>query len=256
MISQRHIWGTCLLCALPVAVGQTVASSSEGALDVCRRLVNEAREVDRVLRTVSDRESGMSAAEDLRKRMESLRRGAELLERLPMDRAEDLRMLEQLMRDLTHITQGYMPVVQRLVEVNAYGADELISLFAFYRMCGLASSVQPAETPLVREYVVWCDAIDDMLYLLRRAQDAATAAAVISELSAVCGKVERKADMIDVMQQGLSPLQLESERVPRERLQRLRAEVRQELRRLQSCSSYGVNALQALLPECGRACRG
>ena len=256
MISQRHIWGTCLLCALPVAVGQTVASSSEGALDVCRRLVNEAREVDRVLRTVSDRETGVAAAAELRRLMESLHKGADLLESLPMNRAEELRELEQLMRDLTHITQGYMPVVQRLNEVNAYGAEELMSLFVFYKMNAQPANGQTVETPLVREYAAWCDSIDDILYLLRRAQDAATAAAAVSKLSAACVKAERKAVAVESLQHGLSPLQLESERVPAERLQRLRAELRSELRRLQSCACHGVTSLQELLPACGRACRG
>ena len=87
MISQRHIWGTCLLCALPVAVGQAAAAPVESAMEVCRMLVNEAREVDRVLRTVSDRETGVAAAAELRTRMEAMRKGVELLESLPMNRA-------------------------------------------------------------------------------------------------------------------------------------------------------------------------
>ncbi len=219
-------------------------------------LVNESREVDRVLRTVSDRESGVAAATELRTRMESLRKGAEQLGRLPLETAEDLRMLEQLMRDLTHVTQGYMPVVQRLTEVNAYGADELISLFVFYKMIVQTGSTQVSETPLVREYTGWCDSIDDMLYILRRVQDAASASAVVSELSSACSRAERRAEQIEEMQHGLSPQQLESERVPMERLQTLRAELRMELRRLQSVNCYGVQALQELLQRCSRACRG
>lgn len=218
-------------------------------------LVNEAREVDRVLRTVSDRETGVAAAAELRTRMEAMRKGAELLESLPMNRAEDLRMLEQTMRDLTHLTQGYMPVVQRLNEVNAYGAEELISLFVFYKMSSQTASGQSEETPLARVYAGWCEAIDDMLYLLRRAQDAATAAAVVDELSAACTKAERRAGTIERMQQGLSPQQLESEQLPVERLQQLRAELRMELRRLQSCACFGVSALQDLLQVCSRVCR-
>ena len=255
MISQRHKWVTCLLCALPVTVGHAVAAPVESALDVCRGLVNEAREVDRVLRTVSDRESGVAAAAELRTRMESLRKGAELLGRLPMDKAEELRLLEQLMRDLTHVTQGYMPVVQRLNEVNAYGADELISVFVFYKMIGPVAGGQSAETPLVREYAGWCDAIDDMLYLLRRAQDVSTATAVGAELSAACDKAERRAEQVESLQHGLSPQQLESERVPLARLQTQRAELRMELRRLQGVNCFGVTGLQNLLQRCSRSCR-
>ena len=249
MISLRNISGVCLLCALPV-----VAAPAPSAVEVARRLVEGAREVDRVLRTVSDRETGVAAAAELRKRMEQLRSEAEQLGRLPMDKAEDLRALEQLMRDLTHVTQGYIPVVQRLVEVNAYGAEELISLFTFYKMSAAGGNAA-GETPLVRAYTGWCEAIDDMLYLLRRAQDAATAAAIVADLSAVVGKVERLAEQTEGLQQGLSPQQLESERVPMARFQSLRGEVRAELRRLQSAQSYGVSGLQELLARCSRACR-
>jgi transposase-like protein len=58
------------------------------------------------------------------------------------------------------------------------------------------------------------------------------------------------------MQQGLSPRQVESERVPRERLQVQRAELRMELHRLKSAECYGEPRLLQLLQECMRACRG
>lgn len=256
MVPLRHIWCACLWCALPVVVGQAEASPEAGAVQTARQLVNEAREVERLLRTVSDRESGMAAAAELRTRMEALRKGAEQLGRLPLEKAEDMRLLEEAMRDLTHVTLSYTPVVQRLNEVNAYGAEELISLFVFYKMIVQADNGQSAETPLVREYSGWCDAIEDMLYLLRRAQDAASAASIVPELASACAKAERRAQTIESMQQGLSPRQVESERVPRERLQVQRAELRMELHRLKSAECYGEPRLLQLLQECMRACRG
>ena len=59
MSSARHVLGMSLLCVLPVAVGQTVVA--ENAVDMCRKLVQDSREVERLLRTVSDHESGKAA---------------------------------------------------------------------------------------------------------------------------------------------------------------------------------------------------
>lgn len=254
MMSLSQIWGFALLSTLPVAVGQTV--QQEGALELCRRLVDESREVDRLLRTVSDRESGLAAAAELRGKMEFLQQGAGQLGQLPLESAESARRLEQLMRDMTHITQGYMPVVQRLVEVNAYGAEELLRLFQFYKMSapGAAGAPQGADSLLVRCYNEWCDGIDDMLYLLRRVQDASMARKTVTgELATAAARVERIAAEAGELQSGLSPLQLESELLPAARLQRLREELRVEALRLQNAGYYGQPQLNDQLERCLRA---
>lgn len=252
MRSRCHILCLCLLCALPLVAGRSVAS--ESAVDVCRKLVEESREVGRVLRTVSDRESGAAAAADLRARMEYMRKATEQLGRLPVGGAEEARMFEQLMRDLTHITQGNMPVVQRLVEVNAYGADELIALFQYYKMSSQTSPAlgQSVESPLVQAYTEWCEALEDALFALRRVQNAETAASVAAELPALLHKIERKAEKAEKMQSGLSPQQVESERVPMERLQRLRDEMRAETQRLRDSGAYGIAPMLGLLESCAR----
>lgn len=255
MRSQYHISGLCLLCALPLVVGE--AAAAEHAVDVCRQLVQESREVDRLLRTVSDRESGAAVAADLQGRMEYLRKATEELGRLPVGSAEEARALEQMMRDLTHITQGYMQVVQLLREVNAYGADELISLFQYYKM-GASDSVTSelqSETLLVRAYTEWCDAIDDVLYALRRVQSAETAAAVAGELPALVRKMESKAAMAESLQQGLSPQQIEAERVPMERLKRIRDEFRSESQRIRSAQYFGSDLVRDGLEACQRTLR-
>lgn len=235
--------------------GRSVAS--ESAVDVCRKLVEESREVGRVLRTVSDRESGAAAAADLRARMEYMRKATEQLGHLPVESAEEARALEQMMRDLTHITQGYMPVVQRLAEVNAYGADELIALFQYYKMSSEvpASFERTIESPLVHAYTEWCDSIEDMLFSLRRVQNAESAAASVAELTAALRKAELRAAQVESLQNGLSPQQVESERVPVDRIQRLRSELRTELQRLLSADCFQSGALRQLVDSCSRAAR-
>ena len=254
MTTRYHIWAMCLLSALPVFA----AAPQEGALELCRRLVEESREVDRLLRTVSDRESGQAAAAELRSKMEFLQQGAGKLSQMPLSGAEAARQLEQLMRDLMHITQGYMPVVHRLVEVNAYGSEDLIQVFQFYKIsAAAAASVTPSsDSLLVRRCNEWCDSLDDMLYILRRVQSLDSARAVVSgELSGVIARVNRIAGEVESLQLGLSPQQLESEPLPKARLRLLRGELRSEVLRLQKAGCYGAAQLTPLLEACLKAAR-
>lgn len=244
----------CLLSALPVFA----AEQQGGALELCRRLVDESREVDRLLRTVSDRESGQTVAAELHSKMEFLQQGAGQLSQMPLSGAEAARQLEQLMRDLMHVTQGYMPVVHRLVEVNAYGSDELLSLFQFYKMsaAAAANAARSGESLVVRSCNEWCDSIDDMLYQLRRVQDSATAQAVAGgELVSLIRRVERLAEDVESQQLGLSPQQLESEPLPKTRLKFLQGEVRNEVLRLQKAGCYGAAQLTPMLDACLKAAR-
>ena len=252
---MHHITGLALLCVLPVAVGQPEPAPENAAMEICRNLVNDALEVDRLLRTVSDKESGIAAAAQLRTLMERMRQAAERLGRLPLESTEAARLLVQTMRDLTHVTQGYMPVVQLLTEVNAYGADELLDLFRFYKMSapdGAANRVAD-ESPLVRSYVDWCDSIDDVLYLLRRVQNPDTAAAISADLRNALQKCDARYAQVERLRGGLSPQQQESEQVPVERLLRLRTELRGEIARIRTAGCYGVEALNSLLDACNQA---
>ncbi len=244
----------CLLSALPVFA----AEQQGGALELCRRLVEESREVDRLLRTVSDRESGQAVAAALRSKMEFLQQGAGQLSQMPLSGAEAARQLEQLMRDLMHVTQGYMPVVHRLVEVNAYGSEELLSLFQFYKMsaAAAANAARSGESLVVRSCNEWCDSIDDMLYQLRRVQDFATAQTVAGgELVSLIRRVERLAEDVESQQLGLSPQQLESEPLPKARLKFLQGELRNEVLRLQKAGCYGAAQLTPMLEACLKAAR-
>ena len=254
MTTRYHTWAMCLLSALPVLA----AEQQGGTLELCRRLVDESREVDRLLRTVSDRESGQAVAAQLRSKMEFLQQGAGQLSQMPLSGAEAARQLEQLMRDLMHVTQGYMPVVHRLVEVNAYGSEELLSLFQFYKMsaAAAANAARSGESLVVRSCNEWCDSIDDMLYQLRRVQDSGTAQAVAGgELVSLIRRVERLAVDVESQQLGLSPQQLESEPLPKTRLKFLQGEVRNEVLRLQKAGCYGAAQLTPLLEACLKAAR-
>lgn len=253
MNRPHYILGLCMLCALPVVVAAQ-DTPAEQAEEIGRRLVSASQEVGRLLRTVSDRESGEAVASQLKSKMEYLRKTTEQLSRLPLRSPEDARALERSMRDLMHITQGYMPVVQRLQEVNAYGSDGLMAVFQFYRMgqSDSQNSAQQEENPLVRASHDWCDSVDDMLYTLRRVQDAQTAAAAAPELPALISRVEERAVVVKAQRSGLSRQQMESEWIPTERMNRLREELRRELRRILEKDAYGETWLREQLESCAK----
>lgn len=255
MTTLRHILWVCPLCALPVAVGQVEGVAN--APDLCCRLVEKSREVDRLLRTVSDQESGNKAAAELKPMMEYLHREIGRLSQLPIESAEAARTLEQSMRDLMHITQGFMPVVQRLNEVNAYGAEELMQLFRFYKMNTPSSLVSDRrdETPLVRNYGEWGDSMDDVVYLMRRVSDHDSAAALMPDIQGAVQRMEDRAAQVDRLQNEMNPHQMEAERLPMERMMRLNSELRAEVERLQKVQGYGVAGMKPLLERCSRASR-
>lgn len=253
-MNLRSIGGLALLCVLPVAVGQ-VESAPATPEAICRELLLATQEVDRLLRTVSDQESGRKVAEELKPRLEFMRCETERLSQLPLETPEAIRTLEQAMRDLMHITQGYMPVLQRLHEVNAYGAEELMQLFRFYKMNAprpLAGE-RREESPLLRAYGEWCDCLDDVVYLLRRMSDAESAAAARPDLQAALQRAEERAAQVGQLQKEAPS---HSESMPLNRLLRLRAELRAELQRLQPDRGFGVDGVPELLERAARLAQG
>ena len=253
---QHHMWGFCLVSVLPVAVGQVVAESAEGLQQICDRLVNTAREVERQLRTVSDHESGVAAAGELKPLLEYMHQEMGRLSQQPVAAPEDARTLERAMRDLMHITQVYMGVVQRLHEVNAYGAEELMQLFRFYKMSTPSSLMAERrdETPQERAYGEWCDALDDVLYLLRRVNDAESASRLMAELQSTVNRAERRASQVEGLQNEAA--QLSVGRASLERFMRLRTELNRELERLRQAQQYGVDSLEPVLTACARLVQG
>ena len=250
-MSLRHILGLCPLCTLPVAVGQ-VEVLPETPVEICRKLVADAHEVSRLLRTVGDRSSGEQAAAQLKPLLEGMHRATGQLSRFSALSPEEVRQMEQFMRDLMHITQGYMPVVQRLNEVNAYGAEELIELFQFYKL-NASGCMEPGyseETPLGQKYAAWSDSLDDVLYLLRQVRDEESATRVQRELTSAARRVETLARQVKELQNGLSPRQVESEQLPLQRVLRLLEELRQEVRRVRGIPGVQQGALEAPLKVC------
>lgn len=131
-----------LLVALPVVGQQPTAALSEipvpsmqqSQTDTCKALVQRAREVERLLRTVGDRESADAAAQQLHIHLEEMKKGFAHLEKQPLANEEEARAVAMEIRSLAHVMQGTMPVLQMLREVNAYGSEALINVFLLYKL--------------------------------------------------------------------------------------------------------------------------
>lgn len=143
---------------------------------VCRELAARTAAVERQLLSVTDRESADRAASVLETEFAALQTALRGLAEHPQTEEAAQRELAQTMQRLMYITQRYLPVVQRLEEVNAYGSDALITVLHRYKQCSPRheeGTVQ--ETPLERAYTDWAEAAEDVLYLLRQVQDEADA---------------------------------------------------------------------------------
>lgn len=162
-----------MVCSLPVRAEQAGVSpqlpSPANALEACNLALSRAREVDRTLRTVVDLESGKQAAEALSHTLRHMQMALAELEKLPPLSAGKSRELEQKMRDLTHLTQGYMPMVQRLVEVNAYGSEELIAVFHYYKLT-VSRHKSEEESPMNRACVELADMVEDVCCAMCKAR--------------------------------------------------------------------------------------
>lgn len=179
--------GALMLCPMPAAAGGTEPAATvrveQEPAEICRVLLEEAQQVSRVLRTVSDRESADKAADELNRRLQRMNELCISLEAIRIESEEELRELTTSMRSLTHIIQGSYPVVQRLLEVNAYGSEKLVQAFNTHRVPTSMHSVNDAaETEEVSLHLELGDALEDVLYYLRKVRSEAELPTVIAGL--------------------------------------------------------------------------
>lgn len=132
--------------------------------------------VERLLRSVSDKESADRAAVGLRTEFEAMKAGLEKLAAKGAENPAEMQELARTMRRLTYMTQAYIPIIKRLDEVNAYGSEELMTVLHLYKQAAGTPVAPPApDSPVLAAYTDWEDALSDVLYHLRKVQSPATA---------------------------------------------------------------------------------
>ena len=169
--------GVILMCALLFTLPLMAKGESDSAAaaeistpqSVCDELLVQAQQVDRILRSVSDRESADSAAVVLRQHLDRMQQLCGQLEKMPVENPEEARELAAAMRGLTHVFQGYIPVVERLMEVNAYGSENLVNVFHLYKVReGYRSESNQQDSPGLLSYQEWVEALEYLLYHVRK----------------------------------------------------------------------------------------
>lgn len=236
------------LCLLPVA-----AVPPQGT--PCRVLVERTAAVERQLLAVSDRESADCAAAALETEFAALQTALRGLAEHPQTEEAAQQELAQTMQRLLYITQRYLPVVQRLEEVNAYGSEALISVLHRYKQSAPRheeGAVQ--ETPLERAYTDWAEAAEDVLYLLRQVQDEADAAETALTLPLAVEHLQQCRLSVQTLggsaaatdRRTAAPAAVKT-------LPRLRAELHTERARLSENRCFGVPALLPMAEQAERA---
>lgn len=178
----------CTVLAVLAAVGWLVGPVAAAPAAPCRHeaaheLVLHTAAVERLLRSVSDKESADRAAKGLRSEFEAMKAGLERLAAQGAENPADMQELSRTMRRLTYMTQSYIPIIKRLDEVNAYGSEELLTVLHLYKQAAGTPVVAPAtDSPVLTAYTDWEDALSDVLYHLRKVQSPAAAASSLHPL--------------------------------------------------------------------------
>lgn len=160
---------------------------------VCTELLDLSQQIDRILRSVSDRESADKAADELKGLLQRMQNLCVQLETLPVSTPEEARMLSDSMRTLTHIFQSYIPVVERLMEVNAYGSEKLVNVFNLYKVRDGYGAVQSQEeSPRVLAWQEVADSLEEVLYHVRKLNTAAEVNQQMPRLREAVQRVEQR----------------------------------------------------------------
>ncbi len=240
------------MAILPTAAGEEPfahqpPSDKEGS-HVFEQLLEEAKGIEPLLHTVTDKASAEKAASDLQLRIDRMKTLLKLLENTPQQ-PHSAQTISTQMSTLTRVTQGVLPTIQRLIEVNAYGSDRLLGIMRRY----LANSQDMGENggrleiPASHLYEEMRHNLNNILGLLRKIQDpdsAKAAAAGLQELLATQNRLQSslhafisepgKGQAAEELQKGILPLQ---------------EEIRLELERLQHAGFYSTPDIGTLLKE-------
>lgn len=234
------------------------ASESGAELDaLCNRLLDQARLIDSQLRGVTDLASADQAADQLNVSMDQMLILLRSLEDLPPANADQAQRMSHKLNDLVRISQNYMALVARITEVNAYGSDRLLKVFAKYKVLDFGSDAEGRETALSQQAELleeMGDRLEDVLYLVRKVQDKPSAQAAVQGLSPTVTRLENLRRRIDAQAGAIAASRGEDVRKSMQRLRRLQGELRQQSARLKDCGYYDVPVMEVRLRDCERCC--
>lgn len=234
--------------SVPRAPEETAPASAIDAF--FKELMSEALQVDHLLNEVIDKESADRVAEPLGRKLAYIAERLHTLESFPLNEERDAEALKTHMTTLTHASQNSLAIMQRLVEVNAYGSEALMAVFNRYKMDGTAvPNLKADDLPHTQLYSELVEAMDDSLLVLRKIQDEASAREALTTLQPLLNKIEHAHHMLAQLAPPTTDEQKEALRPARERLHMLTLEIKEEISRLQSAHCYQTEELDTILPR-------
>ncbi|MBR5212665.1 MAG: hypothetical protein IKV92_00195 [Akkermansia sp.] len=240
-----------LLCNMPLMAwdgARAVESEPNEAEVLCKKLIDNAKTIDSLLHSVKDTASAEAAAPKLEQQLREMRTLLAGLETLPFD-AETTNIITRQMSALTHIYQSYMPLIQELLEKNAYGSSALMEHLHKHNSDNDYYEEEPAPdtAPYAQIYQSMETALSSAVYSLRKAADIATAkdaALIVSESLA-----EHRRLMDELVTLSSLEEQSENDRRLQDSLINLRTELEREYERLKELQFFGEPDLPLLMPE-------
>ena len=223
-------------------------SATNDAETLCGKLITKAKEIDALLHSVKDKAGADAAAPKLERHLQEMQELLAGLETLPFD-AETTNIITTQMTALTHIFQSYMPLIQELMNKNAYGSDALMTHLRKHNADNdyLEDSVEDVTEPYAQIYEGMESALNSAVYSLRKASDAGTAkdaALLVGESLAEHRRLQEELATLRSLES-----QSEENRLQQDSLLNLKTELEREYRRLQEQQFFGDPDLPLLLPE-------
>lgn len=236
--------------AAATAPGEPSGEQAGASLEeLCPRLLELCRRVGVQLRMVTDRTSADEAAVVLDQHLAEMLKILQMIERIPPQNAAQAQILTTHMGDLTHMAQGYNPVVQRITEVNCYGSDALLQVLSKYKVMspGNTSSqgTQHIGERLIRLEELG-DCAEDALYQLRRIKTREDAIAALRKLSDIVARLSETREQVLALPANISTDQFQAQEAQTRRLRELRNNLQAESERLLESDYCGVPALEQL----------
>lgn len=216
---------------------------------LCPRLLELAHSVDARLRQVTDKASAEKIAGPLDQDMDEMLRILHQIEKLPPHTAAQAQLLTSHMSDLTHLAQGYNTVVQRIIEVNAYGSEALLQTLSKYKVLDAGTPPQTDTAPpdpRISKLEEMGDCAEDILYLLRRINNKEDARQAMKKLPRRTVRLSAIREQMRALPPGISPDQRTALEAGNKRLRQLHQDFEAVHKRLKSAGYYDVPALEVV----------
>ena len=226
---------------------RTDTQTTVGAENLCLKLIANAKEIEALLHSVKDTPSADTVAPVLEGKLQEMRILLAELETLPFD-TETTQIITAQMMELTHIYQSYMPLIQELMQNNAYGSASLMEHLHKHIADNDYCEEEDADItmPYADIYSRMEAALSSAVYSLRKTTDVYTAKEAANILAEAYSHHQALLKELTTLQ-NVEPPSAENQSIPESLLQ-LKTEMQREYARLKELQFYGEPDLPTIIP--------